>query len=280
MERAIPRPIDTIYAKLSPDEGHILLGSSVYDLTRGTLTPLPGRRMIWHPDGRRLTGPRDETGSDFWWIPADGSGAPEPLPTTERGASMSWSPDGRVLAYLKDTGGSTGNEIWLLSLSNGGATARRLVPGPVTGRAEFSPDGRYLAYDSRQSGRNEVYVQSVSGPTRRVTISNNGGAMPAWAGHGRELFYLAPGGEGTTRLMAVDVTLGESFSAGVPRRLFEIRSADYPPGVGPVRPYDVARDGTRFLMARRLEDSVEPPIRQIVIVQNWIEELKRMAAAK
>jgi dipeptidyl aminopeptidase/acylaminoacyl peptidase len=189
---------------------------------------------------------------------------------------MSWSPDGKTLAYLKDSDDPAGNEIWLLSLSDGDTTAvaRRLVQGPVgNGRAQFSPDGRYIAYESRQSGRVEVYVQPVSGAGGRVTISNNGGTQPAWAGH--ELFYWEPGADGMTRVMSVDVKLGESFSAGVPRALFEFRSTDYPAGVAPIRAYDVTRDGTRFLMAPVLKDSIEAPITQVVIVQNWAEELKR-----
>jgi dipeptidyl aminopeptidase/acylaminoacyl peptidase len=197
---------------------------------------------------------------------------------------MSWSPDGKTLAYLKEAGsGSTGNEIWLLSLGDrdAPATARRLVPGPLgTARAEFSPDGRFLAYESGAAGRNEVYVQPVSGAGRRVTISSNGGVRPAWAGHGRELFYWEDGSNGMVRVMAVDVKLGESFSAGVPHMLFEITAADYPPGVSPIRAYDVTNDGTRFLMARNLKDSIEPPIAQIVVAQNWLEELKRIVPAK
>jgi Tol biopolymer transport system component len=298
VERAIPRPINSIYTRLSPDEKRILLGTSIYDLTRDTLTSLPGNSLrlpIWQPDGLRLTGARDAAERELFWIPADGSGAAEPLPTTERGVPMSWSPDGKTLAYLKGrnrfeagntsdsrwTSGSS--EIWLLSLSGGNApaVARRLVPGPVqNGRAQFSPDGRYLAYELEQSGRTEVFVQPVSGAGGRITISSNGGSMAAWAGYGRELFYWEPGRDGTTRIMTVEVTLGESFSAGVPRPLFEFRSAEYPAGVSPIRPYDVTRDGTRFLMARRSAESVEQPITQLVLVQNWLEELKRLVPTK
>ena len=194
---------------------------------------------------------------------------------------MSWSPDGKTLAYLKDSDDPAGSEIWLLSLPDGDTTAvaRRLVPGPVgNGRAQFSPDGRYLAYESRQSGRVEVYVQPVSGAGGRVTISSNGGTQPAWTD--RELFYLEPGANGMTRIMAVDVKPGESFSAGVPRELFEVSSADYPGGVAPIRAYDVTRDGARFLMAQVLKASIEAPITQVVIVQNWLDELKRMAPSK
>jgi serine/threonine-protein kinase len=297
VEAAIPRPINSIYTRLSPDEKRILLGTSIYDLSRDTLTSLPRNSLrlpIWQPDGQRLTGARDEAERELLWIPADGSGVAEPLPTTERGVPMSWSPDGKTLAYLKGATGSTGNtfgnrwtsqssEIWLLTLSGGAApaVARRLVPGPIqNGRAQFSPDGRYLAYELEQSGRTEVFVQPVSGTGGRLTISSNGGSMAAWAGYGRELFYWEPGRDGMTRIMSVDVTLGERFSAGVPRPLFEFRSADYPPGVSSIRPYDVTRDGTRFLMARRSAETFGQPITQIVLVQNWLEELKRHLPTK
>jgi hypothetical protein len=286
VERAIPRPINTIYSHLSPDERQVLLGTSIYDFTRGTLTSLkvsPRMSLIWHPDGQRLTGMTGPTERQLAWMAADGTGTPRPLPTTERGAPMSWSPNGKMLAYLKDTANSTSSEIWLLTLADGDgpAVARRLVADPVRyGRAEFSPDGGYLAYESPVSGRMEVYVQPVSETGGRFTISNNGGGLPAWAGHGRELFYWEAPPDGNTRLMVVDVKLGERFSAGAPRALFEIRSADYPPGVAPIRAYDVTRDGTRVLMAQVLRDSIEPPITQIVVVQNWLDELKRMTPDK
>ena len=183
--RRYRRPVDGLYTHLSPDERHVLLGTEIYDLTRGARSLLlpnsPRRLVIWHPDGQRLTASTGRTESQLVWIPVDGTGAPKPLPTTEEGAPMSWSPNGKTLAYLKGSDDSTGREIWLLTLADGDAPAvtRRLVAGRVGyGRAEFSPDGRYLAYESRQSGRLEVYVQAVSEGGRRLTISSNGGSRP------------------------------------------------------------------------------------------------------
>ena len=114
VEPAIPRPVNSIYTHLSPDERHVLLGTEIYDLTRGTLTSLPNsprRLVIWHPDGQRLTASTGRTESQLVWIPVDGTGAPKPLPTTEEGAPMSWSPNGKTLAYLKGSDDSTGREM-------------------------------------------------------------------------------------------------------------------------------------------------------------------------
>ena len=99
-------------------------------------------------------------------------------------------------------------------------------------------------------------------------------------GTGRELFYREQGPNNTTRMMVVDVTLEDTFAAGIPRPLFEIRSSDYPAGASPLRAYDVTRDGRRFLMTQEDEDSAEPPITHVVIVQHWLEELRRMSPAK
>ena len=145
--------------------------------------------------------------------------------------------------------------------------------------AEISPDGRYIAYQSNQSGRPEVYVQPFPGPGRRELVSIDGGSQPAWASSGRELFYLAPGPARTFRMMVVDVTVGDVFTAGRPRVLWEAMSVRYPAGTGG-RTYDVAPDGRRFLFTQQRDDASQPPITHVVLVQNWLEELKRLAPRK
>jgi Tol biopolymer transport system component len=106
-------------------------------------------------------------------------------------------------------------------------------------------------------------------------VSTDRGTEPAWTQNGRELVYTEPGA-GTLRMMAVDVTTGATFTARQPRLLFEgpYRSAT------PVRFYDVSPDGKRFLMPRRRETASEPPITQIILVQHWLEDVKRLALAK
>jgi Periplasmic component of the Tol biopolymer transport system len=144
---------------------------------------------------------------------------------------------------------------------------------------DLSPDGRWLAYSSDESGRNEVYVQPYPGPGPRQAVSANGGTGPAWSHDGRELFYTttqAFGGQATlTRMMAVPVTLQPTFTAGAPRQLFEGR---YGATQG-IRSYDVTADGRRFLMVQQKE---RPPVAaaEMILVQNWIEEVKARVSVK
>lgn len=141
--------------------------------------------------------------------------------------------------------------------------------------AEISPDGRYLAYESNQSGRSEIYVQPFPASGRRELVSTEGGTQPVWARNGRELFYRAPGPARTMRMVAVDVSLGGSFTAGTPRILWEATSGRYPAGTGG-RAYDVVPDGGRFLIIRQRDAAPQPPMTHVVLVQNWLEELKRL----
>ena len=107
-------------------------------------------------------------------------------------------------------------------------------------------------------------------------ISTNGGSQSVWIG--RELLYWEPGAS-MTKLMAVDVTFDPTFKAGRPRMVLEWMTVRYPPGVGP-RAYDVTPDGKRFLMIQQRDDQSQPPMTQIVLVQNWHEELKRRVPTK
>ena len=279
------RDLDLWIPRVSPDGKRVLFSSIIqglwiYDVTRESLSQLardagPG---IWHPDGQQVAFPSvaSKTRGTLFLIPADGSGRAEQLAAA--GGVQSWSPDGKTLAFVDGPPGQRTN-LWALPTGDRSAKPYPLVQSAANeSGAEFSPDGRYLAYVSNQSGRNEVYVQPYPGPGRRETISTNGGAQPVWAANRRELFYRETSGP-AGRIMVVDVTLGETFTAGRPRALFDVDSAEYPPGVG-VRMYDVAPDGTRFLMIRKGEGSAEPPITQIVVVQHFDQELTRLVPVK
>src|SRR5262249_36852085 len=133
-----------------------------------------------------------------------------------------------------------------------------------------SPDGRWLAYVSNETGRDEVYVQAYPGPGVKVLVSPNGGMEPAWAKNGRELFSRSRP-SGTSKMMAVNVALTPTFWAGVPRALFE----DTYGTTTLHRGYDVAADSQRFLMIQFNAQPRLPPITQMVAVLNWSEELKQ-----
>jgi hypothetical protein len=141
-----------------------------------------------------------------------------------------------------------------------------LATKSVEGGAEFSPDGRWLAYVFYESGQNEVYVQPFPGPGEKMQISTDGGAEPVWPRNAHELFFR--NGDG---MYAVDVRLTPTFSAGPPHRLFE---GAYDKGFwGVFRMYDVTADGRRFLMQKGVENtSKSVPINLVV---NWFEELRR-----
>ena len=160
-------------------------------------------------------------------------------------------------------------DVWTLSLE-GEAVARPLLDSAFSERvAVFSPDGRFLAFVSEESGRDEVYVQPYPGPGRKHAISTAGGVEPVWSRDGRELFFR--NGE---QMLVVDVELGESFSAGQPRVLFEEPYALAP---WTNQFYDVTPDGERFVMTRVPEAS-KP--REIRVVLNWFAELARLAGGE
>ncbi|MCX6549666.1 MAG: hypothetical protein NTY02_01440, partial [Acidobacteria bacterium] len=154
----------------------------------------------------------------------------------------------------------------------------------IEDQPEFSPDGRWLAYVSDESGGAQVYVQPFPGPGARKQISVDGGMSPAWNPAGRELFYATPREPAPDRrmMMVVDVKTTPDLSLGPPRRLFEIERPGEPrPNIRcqPVRCYDVMPDGLRFLAIQSnwAQDTPPPGVTHINLVQNWFEELKAKA---
>jgi eukaryotic-like serine/threonine-protein kinase len=146
------------------------------------------------------------------------------------------------------------------------AEPRPLLATPATERgATFSPDGRWLAYESGESGQSEIYVRAVTGDAGRWQISADGGTEALWSPAGRELFYRSG-----DRLMVVDVQSGPAFSASRARPLFEGRYARL---AWSVRNYDVSPDGQRFLMLKTIGRG-DP--HRIVLVQNWDAEVTRL----
>ena len=284
---APPHPYRNV--RLSPDGRRVAvtigLGTDnadvwVYDISRHTLTRLTFEERndhpIWTPDGMRVTfrsGPIGRGGPEnLFWKPADGSSAEERLTTSENIQSpTSWSSDGQVLAFYERPFGegfsTTGRDIWVLPLE-GERKPRPFLQTPFNeGGAVFSPDGRWLAYVSDESGRYEVYVQPFPGPGGKWQISTEGGREPAWARDGRELFY-----RNGNQMMAVDITTEPTFSAGTPRLLFE---ETYRMGDLFRTDYDVTPDGQRFVMVQTSEQQQESST-QINVVLNWFEELKRL----
>jgi serine/threonine-protein kinase len=137
----------------------------------------------------------------------------------------------------------------------------------------FSPDGHWIAYVTDESGSNEVYVQRYPGSDERHQVSTQGGIQPMWARNGQEMFYTGTQG---TKMMAVGVRLGPTFSAGAPRLLFE---GSYTLGF-PHRNTEVTSDGQRFLMMQPIPVAVGPTLTHMILVQNWSDELRQRVPAR
>jgi serine/threonine-protein kinase len=243
----------------------------LYDFARDSLTRLTfdaGEDILptWTPDGRRIVFASNRIGPmDLYWIAADG-GVPEKVLLAEPGGQMpgSCSPDGHLLAYTEGPG-ETGFDIWVLPLEGTGKP-RPFLQTPFQERAPaFSPDGRWIAYTSDETGREEVYVRPFPGPGEKWRISIDGGTEPIWSHDEKELFFRS--GE---RMMVAAVRAGASFEARKPAVLFESRSETDPP----FRTFQVSADGRRFLMVRRSEP--DSPTMPIAVVLNWFEELRRL----
>ena len=206
---------------------------------------------------------------NIYWMLADGSGTPERLTTSENTQFPgSWSPDGQVLAFT-ELDPTSGYDVWVLGLQ-GDRKPRPFLQTPSNeGGPMFSPDGRWLAYQSDESGREEMYVRPFPGLGGKVQISTEGGVQPVWARNGRELFY-----RNGDKMMAVAIQTRPTFVAAKPKLLFE---GHYEMGIYVLHNYDVSPDGQRFLMIKASEQ--EPAPTQLNVVLNWSDELRRLAPA-
>ena len=200
---------------------------------------------------------------------ADGTGNAEPL---TQGSNVKFptsvTPDGRSILFWDTTRG-----VMTVTSDKGHVEQPLLMLTPhlQARNAEVSPDGQWLAYESNESGPDQVFVRrmsDVNGWKRQV--STYGGTQPTWARNGRELFYLAPDGS----LMGVAVTSGSQWIAAPPVRLVDGKGK-YFPGLQTTsaRSYDVSRDGHRFLM---IKQAARPAPLTMVVALNWLEELKRL----
>jgi serine/threonine-protein kinase len=269
-EEPIPAPPRNYFAlRLSPDGTRAAIDIRdqesdvwVWDFARQTLTRLTFTRgldvfPIWTPDGRRIVFTR----VGLMARAADGTGTEDNL-TKTNGVALSFSPDGKqlVMTYQND-------DIGLLPLDGKGEVTPLVRTMFTEGNAEVSPDGRWLAYQSNESGQDQIYVRPFPEVgSGRWQVSATGGTKPAWARNGRELVYLDSAGA----LVAVAIQTQPAFSVGNPTKLFDAR---YRSAINS-RSYDVTPDGQRFLFIKNAADA--PLSSSFIVVQNWFEELKRL----
>jgi Tol biopolymer transport system component/predicted Ser/Thr protein kinase len=237
--------------------------------TRLTFRQSQGSYAVWSADGNRIIFAGGTTLDALYEKASSGAGEEKELlkKAGEAKTPSSWSRDGRFLLYATQGGASTGADMWVLALAGDRKPVLLLATDFNEGLASFSPDARWIAYTSTESGRNEIYVRPFdpAGPALgqgKWQISKDGGAGPKWRADGREIVFRAPDGAP----MSVDVSgSGAAFQAGAPRQLFAA-----PAGLGD---WDVTADGKRFLMAiSPSQRSVDEPI---TVVLNWKASRKR-----
>jgi serine/threonine-protein kinase len=284
----LPKPGDYGRPSLSPDGRRLAVevsdGSSqdiwVYDLERDTMTRLTfdgkvNQAPIWSPDGRYLV---YSTQEGLSWTRADGAGKPQLLIRT-KGVAFPWSftPDGKRLAYM-EVDPETSYDLWTVPLENGGAGLRAgkrevLLQTTSDERAPvFSPDGRWLAYASTESGGMQVYVRAFPDTGAEWQISIDGGNYPMWSRSGRQLFFESL----DNRIMVAGYTVqGDSFIPEKRRLWSEKALANL---VNVSRSVDLAADGKRIVVVMPAEGAESQ--HHIVFLENFFDELRRRAPVK
>ena len=264
-------PSGTQVTYQTPDDAGTIIW--VYDLS-GTSAPQrltyvgDNRRPIWTPDGERVTfgSVRDEI-QGIHWKRADLSGDVERLTTADEGTQHlpdSWSPDGQTLSFEMLT--TTGRGVWTFSLDDRETAVFIDQPSAQEWGSAFSPDGKWLAYHSDETGLYDVYVQQYpTGPKQQISFEQ--GRFPLWSHDGGQLFYrLLPS---LRTLKAVSISAEPAFNFTNPQT-FPLQGFVTDPGL---RNFDITPDDERFVMVLAPDQS-EVPSPQINIVLNWFEELK------
>ena len=254
----------------------------VYEWERDTLTRLTfageeNGRPVWTPDGQRIAYSSQDKGGpmNLWWIRADGAGDAQRLTESKNPQySRSWRPDGKVLAFTQTNPG-TGNDVMTLPIEGDEKSGWKPgEPKPFVNSTfgeetpTFSPDGRWLAYESNESGSFEVYVRPFPGPGGKWQVSTGGGVLPKWSRNGKELFYRTV----DRKIMAVTYTAsGESFHGDKPQlwspgQFTDRGAANYS--------FDVHPDGKRFAVLRAPGTDQNAAMNKVSFVFNFFDELR------
>ena len=267
----------SLYYQVSPDGKRLVRSNPagpnrdiwIHDLERDTATRLTygdnSSRPIWTPDGKYVAFSAGLPDANIFWKAADGTGNEERLTTSPHTQfAGSFSPDGKLLVYVEQHP-TTASDIWMVSLEGDRTPRKFLQTRFVESEAVLSPDGRWLAYQSNESGRFEIYVQPFPSGGRKLQISTDGGGTPQWSRNGREILY-----RNQNRMMAVTVRPGQASTASAVELEADKPLALFEGGYEPV--FSLTPD-ERFVMIRNLTEEVRPTAVQVVL--GWVDELKR-----
>ncbi len=280
---------------LAPDGKHIAAhrhdgnGGDIWvtDLSRSTTSRFTfdasqeNSSPIWAPDGTRIVYASVRNGkSGLYQKLANNAGTEERLVESDATiVPVSWSPDASSIVY-EVIDPKTSLDLWMLPLSGDRRPSPLLHTPFGESHGQISPDGKWLAYNSNETSRNEVYVQPFPGGAGKWQVSTSGGQFPRWRRDGRELFYMtqASGGE----MMAVDVgSSGSTFEAGTPKDLFDstyinlAHTGTGQRGAGPYHTFAVSSDGQRFLIPSPPASDTASLTMPIAVVENWAAGLRK-----
>jgi len=265
--------------ELSPDARRVAVQSAnelwILESARGvasrfTFHPALDGAPIWSPDGSRLVFFSNRSGDPVLYQKLASRAGPEEQLPGSSGIPLNWSRDGRFILYFA-LAPQSGYDLWALPALPGGGQRKSfpLANSSFEERdGQFSPDGRFMAYSSNESGQFEVYLQAFQRSGGKSLVSTEGGTQPRWRGDGRELFYIAADG----KLMAVPLRPaddGQSLEAGTPLPLFSARLEGGLNAVHASHQYAVSPDGQRFLINLPTEPAVTSPI---TLIMNWKPE--------
>jgi Tol biopolymer transport system component len=272
---------------ISPDGGRIALSIEtdgnwdvwVLDLDRQVATRLTfeaGEDVspVWSPDGAWIAFSSQRGGTaNLYRKAADGSG--EAVRLTESSDQQypgSWSADGHLLAFMQQDSGTLW-DLWLLPSEEGGEPRPFLATAFIEVDPRISPDGRWVAYSSEESGRPEVYVRALASDQGKWQVSSGQGVSPAWSADGSELFFRSL--DGSMQVVQVE-TGAPTFRAGRPQPLF---TGDFT-YASSVNYYAVAPDGQHFVMFRGEEGQARESHDQVRLVLGWLDELDRSVGSR
>ncbi len=215
---------------------------------------------IWSPDGSRIVfGSNRGVHFDLYLKGTNGAQEEKPIPQDDIDRfPTDWSRDGKYILYER------GADLWFVTIPEFQPTQFLKASSTLKG-GRFSPDGKWIAYSSNESGRWEVYVTSFPEAHGKWQVSNAGGVEPKWRGDGQELFYLSP----ESKMMAVPVKTGPSFDPGTPAALFQANPREML-ATSEQFSYEVSRDGQKFLINTHLKTAITP----LSVVLNWSAKLK------